>query len=281
MKPSKLWVLFALSGCSSELSAVDSIEPPTDAIDTDDTGFDTAQDTGDKPPVADAGPDQTGFVSEVFVLDATGSYDPDGGSLTYEWSFLAAPSQSTTTLINDTSTGPEFWADRDGVYRVELVVSNGIQSAVDDVQIVVEVPNDDPIANAGQDQSVDVGETVQLNGNNSYDPNNDPLSYTWEFVSRPSNSNASLGNAQTPFPQFVADASGPYVIRLTVNDGNAESAPDDVTITAQDPSDSDCISCSQAALHMQQQTTLGSQASAPGLLLLPLFALFYQRQRDE
>ncbi len=37
------------------------------------------------PPVADAGPDQEGIAGDSFVLDGTGSYDPDGNLSAYEW----------------------------------------------------------------------------------------------------------------------------------------------------------------------------------------------------
>ena len=39
--------------------------------------------------------------------------------------------------------------------------------------------NEIPVANAGSDQTVSVDETVYLNGSNSYDTDNDKLSFLW------------------------------------------------------------------------------------------------------
>jgi pSer/pThr/pTyr-binding forkhead associated (FHA) protein len=43
------------------------------------------------PPVADAGPDLTVNVNEVFTLDASNSYDPDGTIVSYSWIFGPYP----------------------------------------------------------------------------------------------------------------------------------------------------------------------------------------------
>ncbi len=88
-----------------------------------------------------------------------------------------------------------------------------------------------PVANAGPDQNVKTGSTVQLDGTASYDPDGGTITYSWAFVSRPAESNASLSNASTATPAFVADVSGSYEVELTVSDG-ALSASDRVVITA-------------------------------------------------
>jgi len=93
--------------------------------------------------------------------------------------------------------------------------------------------NQAPLSKAGADQSVQVNDTVQLDGSGSTDANGDPLTYTWSFTSRPGGSSAALSNTKASKPTFVVDAAGTYTVRLIVNDGTVNSAPDTVNIVTQ------------------------------------------------
>ena len=50
--------------------------------------------TGNDAPVANAGPDQIGVSAGQITLDGSGSYDPEGDALTYEWRQVSGPSVS-------------------------------------------------------------------------------------------------------------------------------------------------------------------------------------------
>ena len=90
------------------------------------------------------------------------------------------------------------------------------------------IPNTPPVADAGLDQTVQVGAdctaSVTLNGTGSTDPDGDQLTFTWT---------GSFGtlNGATP---TVTLTLGTYNITLTVNDGKGGIASDSVSITVKD-----------------------------------------------
>lgn len=93
-------------------------------------------------------------------------------------------------------------------------------------------PNDAPTADAGVDQIVLVGDTVDLDGSGSDDRDGDTLTYEWTVVSVPVGSTATLSDALVASPTFTADLAGTYEFSLVVNDGSVSSDPDTVTILA-------------------------------------------------
>ena len=111
--------------------------------------------------------------------------------------------------------------DSDGVEReVKSVKNLRFEAAQRRFQIEGRVPDENkpPVANAGSDQKAKPGETIQLDGTNSSDPDGDELSFNWS-LNKPSSSTASLSNDQSPKPTFVADVAGEYVANLVVDDG--------------------------------------------------------------
>ena len=191
--------------------------------------FKVARAGGNRPPVADAGPDRTVAVGGSARLDGTRSFDPDGDPLSYSWALIAAPGGSAAMLLQPTSANPVLVTDLPGDYTVELVVDDGQLRSTPD-EVVVSTRNSAPIADAGPDQSVRVDATVTLDGSGSTDADNDPLTYFWQIVSQPMTSVATLSDPTLVGPTFKADRPGRYVIELVVDDGFAASAPDVVVV---------------------------------------------------
>jgi hypothetical protein len=111
-----------------------------------------------------------------------------------------------------------------------ITVTYGDQTVTANVN--VEASNDRPIAEAGPDQTVALGHSVQLDGSGSNDPDTDPLTYAWEIVSNPGGSTTTLLNPDAVNPTFILDVAGQYIAKLTVDDGNGGTESDTVLVTA-------------------------------------------------
>jgi len=275
----------------------DEGDPGSTALDT---SPDPIDDTGDgnfdenSAPVADAGDDVTVEAGSVVNLDGSESYDPDDDYITYYWEILSLPAGSTASLINEDRENPQIYVDLEGDYELVLTVSDGALESEDTVIVEVFQPNEEPVAIAGPDQSVTEGSTVILDGTGSYDPNDDALTFFWEFTAIPSGSAAGLSDATSPAPRFTADGSGTYEITLVVSDGEYTSSPDSVRVTSSGSGggpggggttgggggSSSCLSCSEPTQQylMRHRSFLGL-ASGPGLVFLPLAAFFYRRKK--
>src|SRR5574341_1392939 len=187
--------------------------------------------TPNAPPVANAGADNTVWRNALIRLDGTQSYDPDNNVLAYAWSIVSKPAGSVSELDNAASPTPAIPADAEGEYVFRLVVNDGRVDSAPDTVVIASV-NAVPVADAGPDQSVPRNTALTLDGGGSHDANGDPLTYLWSVLSAPAGSAAAIGNPSAVNPLFTPDLAGQYLIRLVVNDGRVDSAPDNVTITA-------------------------------------------------
>jgi FtsP/CotA-like multicopper oxidase with cupredoxin domain len=182
-------------------------------------------------PLADAGPDQSGVQLGIAVsLDGNLST----GGVTYNWSFTLKPGGSVASLTGPTTVNPTFIPDVAGTYVVQLVVNDGVSNSTPDTVVIS--TNSVPIADAGPDQAVTVGDGVVLDGSASSDADLDPLTYSWVLSQKPAGSVAVLSGATTVGPTFTADLAGSYEVQLTVNDGFQDSVTDMVIVVASPPS---------------------------------------------
>jgi hypothetical protein len=180
-------------------------------------------------PTANAGPNQTVQHGTTVTLSGSGT-DPQGLSLGLSWSLTTKPANSSAVLSSVAIGNPTLLADLPGKYVAQLVVNNGVLNSAP-ATVTVTTTNTTPVSNPGSNQTVPVGATATLDGSASSDADQDKLTYSWSFTSRPSGSSATLTGAQTISPSFLVDTAGPYVVQLIVNDGFTNSLPVTVTIT--------------------------------------------------
>ena len=82
---------------------------------------------GPQPPVANAGADQTVAAGVVVTLDGSGSFDPGGAALSYQWSQTGG---GPVTLSSSTAVQPTFTAPGSAAtLTFQLVVSDGTSSS--------------------------------------------------------------------------------------------------------------------------------------------------------
>lgn len=180
-------------------------------------------------PTAAAGQDRDVHLNERIVLDGSASSDPDGDELTFTWQQTSGPQVS---LADAQSAQAWFDADVEGTLVFELIVSDGeVSSTPDSVSIRVLSVNQAPVADAGDDIEVNVGDMVSLDAGASYDPDDDTLSYIWSQVF---GAQVDLSDADKATPSFTPTTSGVLEFSVQVSDGQATST-DSVSVTVNNP----------------------------------------------
>ena len=179
-------------------------------------------------PTANAGTNQNSHVGDTVTLDASNSTDPNDDTLSYLWSSADGISLSDNTAQQPAFTVPS--ATKGGSTLQFNLTVNDNQGGSSTDRIDVTVLNSAPIANAGPDQNVSVGEIVTLTASTSIDSNNDTLSYLWTAPA-----GISLSDTQAEQPSFTVPSGtkrgAALEFNLTVSDNQGGSSTDSVKIT--------------------------------------------------
>jgi len=95
---------------------------------------------GNSAPVADAGPDQIGIAAGTVTLNGSGSSDPDGDPLTYQWTQISGPSVSISGANTAIATFPGA-AGQSYTFRLTVKDPGGLQSSARTTVTTVAVPD--------------------------------------------------------------------------------------------------------------------------------------------
>ncbi len=219
-----------------EFSGPNQDEPGHDGIgDTpykiDDDSFDyyPLMEPQNTPPTASftVSP-STGYVNTVFSVDASSSFDVQDNTSVLEvrWDWESDGEWDTTWSLVKTATH-QYSAE--GTYTIMLEVRD-TKEFVSNTTRQITVARDEvpPVADAGPDQTVTVGEEVTFDGSDSSD-NVGIESYTWTFTyDEEERELHGIG------PKFTFDIVGTYVVTLTVEDAEGGTDTDTVTITVEE-----------------------------------------------
>ncbi|ANU08707.1 Chitinase A precursor [Paraurantiacibacter namhicola] len=186
-------------------------------------------------PVPDAGPDQSVSSGSTVTLDGSGSTDPEGDAITYEWVQTSGPTVtlSDNTVVNPTFTAPDTLG-QDVDIEFSLTVrdaTTGTADLVEDTVTITVLANRPPTADAGPDQGpIDSGQTVTLDGTGSADPDGDQLFYTWVQVSGTPVTLSDPSAAQPTFtaPSVMGNESLEFSLTVTDVDGQVKVLPQQI-----------------------------------------------------
>jgi hypothetical protein len=150
-----------------------------------------------------------------------------------------------------------------GTHRIDYYSVDFFGNTEATQQLVLRI-NYPPSADAGPDQTVRLGSLVTLDGSNSADPDPSPsssLSFAWTQTAGP---DVALTGANSAKPTFTPPVKGAYTFSLTVNDGQDDSVPDEVTITVLALGDLDgdgTVNCADIAI---VKASFGKRTGQPG-----------------
>ncbi len=156
------------------------------------------------PPVPNAGGDR--LINEsVVVFDASRSSDSDDEIIDYAWNFGDNQSGKGQKLSHVYASP--------GTYAVTLTVTDasGTKSAVQSETVTITV-NSPPVADAGREQIVSVGDKVYLKGGFSNDTDGKIEKYEWELDEGVILEGKNINH--------VFNKAGTYQVKLTVTDND-------------------------------------------------------------
>lgn len=129
--------------------------------------------TPNAAPIANAGTDKSVARNNTVYINGSGSTDPDGDALSYQWNIISKPQGSSASLSNPTSINPTLTPDMVGEYIIQLIVNDGALSSQADTAIINAI-NAGPLnwtVNPGESiqehiNAACAGDTITVNDNN-------------------------------------------------------------------------------------------------------------------
>src|SRR3990170_2639808 len=167
-------------------------------------------------PIANAGLNQTVRENTLVTFDATASSD-NVEIASYTWAFSDVGIPQTLDGEKPTHT-----FETPGTYNVILNVTDTAGNWATNTITITVLDITKPLANAGQDQTVNVGAKVSFDGSSSTD-NVDITRYEWNF----GDETTGAGKTTT----YTYASPGTYIVTLTVEDAAGNTATHQVTIT--------------------------------------------------
>ena len=230
------------------------------------TESDVAPPSLNRPPTADAGPDQvitlpTDNVSLNGVVGDDGQ--PAGSTPTSVWTKVSGP--GTVTFADPSGAVTSATFSEEGVYVLRLTASDSLLTASDEMSVEVVPRNQPPVVNAGPDQAIELPNTATLNGTATDDalPRGSTVTTVWSVGGGPGSVTFADANALSTVATF--GAPGTYTLRLTADDTEF-TAGDELVITVYPENQPPVVNAGpDQTVRAGSPLTLGGTATDDGL----------------
>jgi len=170
-----------------------------------------------QPPTAIISAPAFGIEGVALTFDGSGSSDPDGNIVSYDWDFGDGSAATGVSVTHTYSAG---------IYTISLTVTDDFGNTdTATLDISVASPNVAPTAVISGPVNGTEGVAVSFDGSGSSDLDGNVVSYDWDFGDNSAGSGMNVTHTY---------AAGTYTLTLTVTDdmGATDSATINITITA-------------------------------------------------
>ncbi len=180
-------------------------------------------------PVANAGQDISMVLPvNACTMDGSKSYDPDGSIVSWSWSKISGPIEST--FLNRSAVTSSITGLHKGVYVYELTVTDnrgGISK--DQVSVTVIKINAAPLAQIADTITISSGAlNTSLNASDSYDPDGVITNFNWTYTKGPKEPKLfQPDSSQTIIANLVP---GMYDFALTITDDEGAKTNKNVVV---------------------------------------------------
>ncbi|MBX0295262.1 PKD domain-containing protein [Haloarcula nitratireducens] len=172
--------------------------------------------TENRPPLTDAGLDQTVAANTTVYLDANGSRDPDGTITRVEWS-IQTPGGNATAPACPTCRQTEFRPDGTGRYAVTVRATDDDGATRADTLYVTVTPSNGPTVSLTAPHTIDRRSDVRLTATVAGD--DVPISTVdWLVDGHPTNHTSLSRENATVNATHSFDATGSRTVRVVVYD---------------------------------------------------------------
>ncbi len=216
-----------VSGLGINKDALNVSRPQGGAFDAGAFEFKSGQTNSNKPPIANAGQDLKVELPIDSITIVGSGKDVDGQVFSYEWTQEDGPTEALMNHVKSNKVTVCKLVEGSYTFRLTVMDDDGA-TAFDEVTIVGKVPNQMPMAEAGDDKEVPMPvDTITLTGKGE-DSDGDIVSYQWsQTAGNPAD--IQFGDSSACILNGLSE--GEYTFQLSVTDNEGAEASDEITIS--------------------------------------------------